>query len=391
MAEGRHIQEQRLQQVQALQRVEAAAKATLENGDPSRSSHRPSADGAGPPGDPVDPAAAARAAARIAAESFDPARAGGTALVETTSLPNAAAPNGEASVEVEVYPASSVLLKCHGYKALTSAVRLTHHVQGMESPPGSPMFVPPPPKSPVNASISSTGFPAAPQHPQMAQATALQQEAQPLIQPQQACSKLPQHATNQHIKEEPHTSVANPHLGAADLGSMQPLNGVHNPSAHVAVERSGAAADVATASVQARTQNGNMGLMQPAGQESVIQGSQEAHSNQQPNVGNCMPPEPKTGHNAANQTTSPRTAATTHRNSDVNKAQPLPGGGRDVTVDPPRCSLNPDTVQQGASRRMQKVLKEGHNLGAHISVVCELYGEAVLPWLGLDRVGGVLL
>lgn len=96
LQEGRKLHEQRLQQVQALQRVEAAAKASLEGGDSGRTTRRPSSDGAGPSGEAVDPAAAARAAARIAAESFDPDRAGGTALRDTGTGSNATAANAEA-------------------------------------------------------------------------------------------------------------------------------------------------------------------------------------------------------------------------------------------------------------------------------------------------------
>ena len=143
------MREQRLQQVQALQRVEAAAKATLEPGDASSApqrnttaaagpggnaagsnaagshaagshaagshaagshaagnhaagSHAAGSNAAGPQGQVADAAAAARAAARMAAESFDPARAGGTALGDPGSIPVTHTNGADTGGDVEV-------------------------------------------------------------------------------------------------------------------------------------------------------------------------------------------------------------------------------------------------------------------------------------------------
>lgn len=264
----------------------------------------------------------------------------------------------------------------------------------MESPPGSPMFVPPPPKSPVTAPASSTDPPSAPEHVQQPhiQGVQLQAQAQPLTQSHPKGFTVPQQVLN-HVTEASQSAALNTTSGPTHVGPVLRLNGLQTATP-MAGEQSGPVVLCTTSALKDRAQIGNLQIEQSPEQDSIRQGQQDVPASCRPIAPGGHPPlQPQSRVKAANEASSPRMTATAHRNGDVVKGKPSQGSDRAKVIDLPsaRCSQNSRAEQHGVSPGMQRALKESLNLGNHVSVVCELYGEAVLPWLGLDRVGGVFL
>eukprot|EP00892_Ulva_mutabilis_P000237 jgi/Ulvmu1/10213/UM060_0013.1 len=367
LVEGRQLREQRLQQVQALQRVEAAAKATLESGDASRvrsgaPAARPAGGAAAPPAEAVDATAAARAAARMAAESFDPARAGGTAIAEAGPVQATPANGTDAGGEAEA----------------------------MESPPGSPLFVPPPPKSPVAASAPASA--AQPfQAPPQAQAPAVPRNPDARLHPPGAAvpSMPPSQAQAMPVAAAPviPSQAANASLHHHSNGMQLPTEAKPGPAPDAAP---GSAASGAMAvPPQQMATNGHLGSASALGQKAANHMPAVAPLPIPSAKGNDMTHTTPSDNAAAKSTSSPRRMNSAPNNGCAPAEKAPKGGAAETGV--AHSSVHRSAAQQAADPSMQQALKEGHAMGVHVAVVCELYGEAVLPWLGIDRVGGVFL
>lgn len=254
-------------------------------------------------------------------------------------------------------------------------------VQVMDSPPGSPIFVPPPPKSPPTAPAnapSATDGKAAP-------------DAQ--LQPQQNLSQGPvsRDSAPGSSKDAPQ-DAATSQGDSTGPGSMPATNGLQ-PSSAVAEQGSDTPQNTHPQG-QDRAQNGNSSGAHSSGQEGTGSEAQNvAASDRCTEAGAGKPEKAQKDTSGGNQGASPKTDAAVPSNGEVRKGIDPKNSSQIIKAGRPGTKSKQVSASQPemASPRMQQALKEGHHLGRHISVVCELYGEAVLPWLGLDRVGGVFL
>lgn len=270
-------------------------------------------------------------------------------------------------------------------------------VQVLDSPPGSPLFVPPPPKSPVPTPLSGTGGqPAQPQHSQ-AQPHITRQDARPHAD---ARSQPPGSAApNQHRAQtsgQPVSAGPAPSAPSANASAMHNINGKQGEGAGCLSNSHGQAApDSAPHAARAahipqlKATNGHLA----AGLTVAQKGAHETASipGQPCSVrGNDVPHKTQPENTSAMPAMSPRRASSAHNTGSVPLDKVLKNK-RTIEAAGAQSSMHFSEAQQPADSGMQQALKEGHALGLHVAVVCELYGEAVLPWLGLDRVGGVFL